>query len=1066
MSFGGAIPPDDPLRDKIGRMTLDDETRCVEALLREADPGQLVRNRITGHALRLAERVRSGMMAKGGLDAFMLRYDLSTQEGVFLMCLAEALLRIPDAATADRLIAEKIGAVDWQQHLGESGSVFVNASTWALMLSGRIVRLEQPETGDVGTFVRRLAARSGEPLIRQALRQAMRIIGRQFVMGRTIGEALNRAAADAADGVTHSFDMLGESALTTADARRYFDAYAAAIVAVGQASARRGPWLGPGVSIKLSALHPRFEASQRGRLATELVPAVRALAEQASRLQIGLCIDTEEADRLDITLDVVEALVAEPSLAGWNGLGLAVQAYQKRTRPVIDWLQTIARRQQRRIAVRLVKGAYWDTEIKRAQEQGLDDYSVFTRKANTDVAYLACARALLADPVAFRPAFATHNAQTAASIAELAGDNTDFEFQRLHGMGEALHEALRDDGGKRHSCRVYAPVGSHEELLCYLVRRLLENGANTSFINRMVHQQQPLAAVVSDPVETVLALTEKRHPCICRPRDVFGTERLAARGIDLSDPVALRSLAEAMQRSAGPWSAAPLVGGTTRGGGEPRAVHFPADLTRIVGEVTDADEAAVEAAMRRAEDAADGWDATAVMTRADCLDRCADRIEAAMPEWVSMLVLEAGKTIADALAEVREAVDFCRYYAVRARQGLAEPTVLSGPTGETNRLSLHGRGVIVCISPWNFPLSIFLGQVTAALVAGNAVVAKPAEQTPLIAMRATRLLLDSGVPGDVVHCLPGDGGIGALIVRHPATAGVAFTGALDTARVIQRGIAERSGPIVPLIAETGGVNVMLVDSSALPEQVVTDVVTSAFRSAGQRCSALRVLFLQREIAPRIVDMLVGAMSELRIGDPRWIATDVGPLIDADSLERIRDHTRRMADGSRLLHAATLPKECGKGTFYPPTACRVERLSEVSGEVFGPVLHVAEFARDQLDGVLDAIRSAGYGLTLGIHSRIDGFIRRVHSRLRVGNTYVNRSMIGALVGVQPFGGEGLSGTGPKAGGPQYLTRFTTERVLTVNTAAAGGNPMLFALTAAEDDLPPNRTQMVATAAERR
>lgn len=1045
--FVGTFPEPEPLRAAIEAAMLADEDDTIERLLAEADLGEAARRRISAAAGNLVERIRARGPASGGIDALMHEYDLSNQEGVVLMCLAEALLRVPDAETADKLIADKLGGADWRRHLGHSDSLFVNASTWALMLTGRVIGLEQAALGDPWSVLGKLVTRSGEPLIRQAMIGAMRIIGRQFVMGRTIEEALERARGDEERGYLHSYDMLGEAAHTAGDAERYFDAYLHAIDAVGAENAGRGPMAGPGVSIKLSALHPRFEPARHARLMDELVPRVRSLAERARGYDIGFCIDTEEADRLDITLDVFEAVLADSALRGWTGFGLAVQSYQKRAAPLIGWLIELARAHRRRLSVRLVKGAYWDAEIKRAQQQGLADYPVFTRKANTDVSYLACARRILAAGDAFYPQFATHNAHTLAAVLEMAGDRDDLEFQRLHGMGEALYDELLAGEGRALRCRVYAPVGSHQDLLAYLVRRLLENGANTSFVNRIVDEKAPIAEVVADPVRRVAALPVKRHPRIPRPPDLFA-DRRNSRGIDLGDRAALRGLAAALAGALRPWRAAPLIAGRERPGKERRVITDPADRRRTVGEAVDADDAAIAAALESCTAAQEGWERTPPEERAARLERAADGLEEAMAELMALCVREAGKTVDDALAEVREAVDFLRYYAARARAEFAAAETMPGPTGESNQLSLHGRGTFVCISPWNFPLAIFCGQVGAALAAGNAVIAKPAEQTPLIAARATDILHRAGVPVEVLALLPGDGRVGAALVGDPRIGGVAFTGSVETARLIHHTLAERPGPIVPLIAETGGQNVMLVDSTALPEQVVGDVITSAFHSAGQRCSALRVLFVQRDIAPRVIEMLEGAMAELSVGDPALISTDVGPVIDDDALGMLRAHAGRMDREGRHLATAPLSAAAAHGTFFAPRAYQIDRLNRLEREVFGPILHVIPYAASHLDAVLDAVNDTGYGLTLGIHSRVDGFAREVWRRLKVGNTYVNRNMIGAVVGVQPFGGERLSGTGPKAGGPRYLHRFATERTLTVNVAATGGNAAL--LTLPEDE----------------
>ena len=1042
MTFVDDLPEPGALRRAIEVARRADESEVVEVLVRQAAFDADAARRVHESARRLVTQVRRRRIGHGGLDAFLHEFDLSNQEGVVLMCLAEALLRVPDTDAADRLIRDKMADADWQAHLGHSDSALVNASTWALMLTGRVVKMDE-EAHDVGGFVRRLLARSGEPVIRQAMIQAMRIMARQFVMGRTIEEALERAREGESHGNRYSFDMLGEAARTAADAERYFDAYASAIAALGRAGG--GVVTGPGVSVKLSALHPRFEVAQRRRILAQLVPRLKVLAAHARDSAIGLCIDAEEAERLDISLDVIEAVSGDPALAGWDGLGVAVQAYQKCAAALIDWLADMARRHGRLLMLRLVKGAYWDSEIKRSQEQGLSAYPVFTRKASTDVAYLASARRVLAADDAFYPQFATHNAHTVAAVLEMAGEGRDLEFQRLHGMGEALYEQVVGAAAGGVSCRGYAPVGGHEELLAYLVRRLLENGANTSFVNRIVDERLPPGEIVADPVATVAAYETIAHPRIPLPGQLFAPERRNSRGLDLCDAAVLRELAQAMQAATGPWNAGPLVGGAAGSGGGARPLLDPADRRRRVGTVAEATRADVDQALVRAAAAAAGWDATPAGERAACLERAADLLEEDMAALMALAVREAGKTIADALAEVREAVDFCRYYAARARADFAAPVAMPGPTGETSHVALHGRGVFACVSPWNFPLAIFLGQVGAALAAGNAVVAKPAEQTPLIAWRAVRHLHEAGVPADVLHLLPGDGpGVGAPLVGDERVGGVAFTGSVEVAHAVNRALAERPGPIAPLIAETGGLNAMIVDSTALAEQVVADAVTSAFRSAGQRCSALRVLFVQDEVAGRIIDMLSGAMAELVVGDPALMETDVGPVIDEAARAALHSHAERMKREGKLLYEAALPRGCGQGTFFAPRAFAIERLDLLEGEVFGPILHVVTYQASRLDDVIAALNQTGYGLTLGIHSRIDGWARSVRERLRVGNTYINRDMIGAVVGVQPFGGEGLSGTGPKAGGPRYLHRFATERTVTINTAAAGGNAALMSL----------------------
>nr|WP_298685333.1 bifunctional proline dehydrogenase/L-glutamate gamma-semialdehyde dehydrogenase PutA [uncultured Dongia sp.] len=1036
------------LRQRLRAHYRADETGIVEMLLGQAELPAEIQDRIAARARALVEEVRRNRVGQGGIDAFMHAYELSSREGVVLMCLAEALLRIPDNETANQLIRDKLKDADFAAHLGESDSMFVNASTWALMLTGRIMQLDQTSS-DLRGVLKRLVTRSGEPVIRQAVTQAMKILGKQFVMGRDISEATDRAESAEKRGYRYSYDMLGEAARTMRDAERYFASYVNAIAAIGKASKGKGIIAGPGISIKLSAIHPRYEFAQSDRVMKELVPQVVALAQAAKKAGIGCTIDAEEADRLDLSLDIIDAVAGDASLKDWDGLGLAIQAYQKRCLPLIDWLADCARRNRRRLMVRLVKGAYWDSEVKWSQERGLPDYPVFTRKVSTDVSYLACARRLLSDGQAFYPMFATHNAHTLAAVIEMAGGEAaareKLEFQRLHGMGEPLYDQVTPAEAMGIPCRVYAPVGSHEDLLAYLVRRLLENGANTSFVNRIVDEKAPLDAIVADPIMQVRKLKTKPHPGIPQPRNMFGSERKNSAGVDLTDPEVMQKLAaEVTAAAANLVSSGPIIGGVEKTGKTENVVN-PADSHQVVGRVVQATQADVDDAIARASRAFPDWAATSAMTRAACLDRAADLMEARRGEVLALCIQEAGKTIGDAIAELREAVDFCRYYAARARADFGTPLVLPGPTGERNQLLMQGRGVFACISPWNFPLAIFMGQVSAALAAGNCVIAKPAEQTPLIAALAVKLLHLAGIPGDVLHLLPGDGpNVGAPLTRDPRIAGVAFTGSTETARLINRTLAAKDGPIVPLIAETGGQNAMIVDSSALPEQVVRDVLISSFQSAGQRCSALRVLFVQQDIGLKLEEMLSGAMAELRVGDPALLATDIGPVIDAEAKSVLDAHAARMEREGKLIYRVGLDKACSKGHFFAPVAYRIDGLNRLQREVFGPVLHVVHYAADKLDDVLASINATGYGLTLGIHSRIDGKVKYIAERLRVGNTYVNRNMIGAVVGVQPFGGEGLSGTGPKAGGPHYLHRFATERTLTIDTTAAGGNASLLSL----------------------
>ena len=1038
--IGESESHEDPLREAVRRAARMDEEACVTERLAQASLPAAARRRVQAAAARLVEAVRRSAHTHGGLDAFLQEYELSNREGVTLMCLAEALLRIPDADTRDRFIRDKIGEADWEKHLGNSRSFFVNASTWALMLTGRLVRLGNDEQ-DPGGFVGRLIARSGEPVIREALIQAMRILGQQFVIGRTIEEALDRAGEDEPRGYRHSFDMLGEAARTMADADRYLAAYEHAIRAIGDADAKE-----PGISVKLSALHPRYEPAQRGRVMRELVPRLLDLARLAKSCNAGLTVDAEEADRLDLSLDVIAAVSGDPSLKGWDGFGLAVQAYQKRAAPLLEWLGVLARSQRRRFNLRLVKGAYWDTEIKRSQEGGYEDYPVFTRKASTDVSFLACARLMARDAKAFYPQFATHNAYSLAAVLEIMGKRRDFEFQRLYGMGEALYEEVVPEQAMGIPCRVYAPVGSHEDLLPYLVRRLLENGANTSFVNRIVDEKLPVADIVADPVAHIAMLETRRHPQIPVPRRLFGDARVNSRGYDLSDPPARTALDRRLAGfAAASWRAAPLIGGKEQEGGTAAEAHEPADRRRAMGEVRVASDVGRERAVALAVAAQEEWDATDAAERAAMLERAADLYEANDAELMALCIREAGKTIPDAIAEVREAVDFLRYYAARGRADFAAPQTLPGPTGERNELWLRGRGAFACISPWNFPLAIFTGQIAAALAAGNTVVAKPAEQTPLIAHRAVRLLHAAGIPGDVLHLLPGDGpGVGAPLAADPRIAGIAFTGSVEAAHAINRSLAAKPGPIVPLIAETGGQNAMIVDSSALPEQVVKDALASAFQSAGQRCSALRVLYLQDDVADRMIDMLAGAMDELRVGDPAKLSTDVGPVIDADALAMLRQHEARMDARARTIRKLPLGPETADGTFFAPCAYEIGGIAELPGEVFGPILHVVRYDDARLDAVIYAVNGVGYGLTCSVHSRVDSTVEHIRRRLRAGNLYVNRNQIGAVVGVQPFGGEGLSGTGPKAGGPRYLHRFALERSVAVDTTASGGNAALLNL----------------------
>ncbi|CAN5160634.1 bifunctional proline dehydrogenase/L-glutamate gamma-semialdehyde dehydrogenase PutA [soil metagenome] len=1036
----------------INRWYLADEAESVRQLADIAREPEPRRERIRETATTLVNAVRRNRAHKSGLDEFLHKYDLSSQEGVVLMCLAEALLRIPDADTADRLIADKLSTANWQEHVGTSDSLFVNASTWGLMLTGRLIRPDPELLTNPGSFLGRLASRVGEPVVRGALRKAMRIMARQFVMGRTIRDALERSRSGDNRDYRYSFDMLGEAALTAEDAGRYFEAYVDAVEAIGDSIESELPAeVAPGISVKLSAIFPRYEFAQWRRVLEELSPRLLDLAERAREAGVALTVDAEEADRLELSLAVFEAVYRSQALDGWTGFGLAVQAYQKRALHVLRWLTGLAGQVGRRIPVRLVKGAYWDTEIKRAQEQGLAGYPVFTRKVNTDVSYLACARELLGAEDKLFAQFATHNAHTVASILFLApparDGRGDFEFQRLHGMGEELYDEVVGEDKMNAVCRVYAPVGRHEDLLPYLVRRLLENGANTSFVNRIVDEQAPIEDIVADPVEAVDALQTIPHPRIPLPAHIYGERRLNSRGVNLADRNELEPLARAMQAALErEWTAVPIIGGET-GDGESSPSLDPTDIGGVVGTVVAAGEADVDRALDRASRAQPGWDRMPAEERAAILERAAALFEQHGPELMALAVREAGKTIPDAVSELREAIDFLRYYAAEAREQFGNPRRLPGPTGESNTLSLHGRGVFLCVSPWNFPLAIFTGQVAAALAAGNSVLAKPAEQTSLIAAHAVRLLHEAGVPGDVLHFLPGRGSvIGARATSDPRIAGVAFTGSTETAWRINRSLASRDAPIASLIAETGGQNAMIVDSSALPEQVVLDVVASSFRSAGQRCSALRVLFVQRDIAPRVLELLAGHMDELVVGDPAYLSTDIGPVIDMQAREGLEAHVQAIAERGRLIRRCRIEDAPDSGSFFAPAAIEIESHDWLDGEVFGPVLHVIRYRARDLDRVIESINRTGFGLTLGVQSRIDGAARDIGRRASVGNVYVNRNMIGAVVGVQPFGGCGLSGTGPKAGGPHYLHRFANERTVTINTAAVGGNASLLSLAA--------------------
>ncbi|MEH6497904.1 MAG: bifunctional proline dehydrogenase/L-glutamate gamma-semialdehyde dehydrogenase PutA [Pseudoalteromonas distincta] len=1016
-----------------------DEAAYVAELQTLAEPGDVAA--LTLRATRLIEDVRKRDNASDSIDALLQQYSLDTQEGIMLMCLAEALLRVPDAETADALIRDKLNAAQWDKHVGQSESALVNAAAWGLVMTGKVVNMDKRQDGTPGTVLGRLVKRSGEPVIRSAMLHAMRIMGKQFVLGRNIKEALKNGKEQRDNGYTYSFDMLGEAALTRTDASKYLTDYSDAINALANDS-YKGASPKPTISIKLSALHPHYETAREQQVLDELSEIVLGLARQARAGGVGITIDAEEADRLELSLKLFRRVYQHADVKGWGNFGLVVQAYTKRALPVLCWLTLLAKQQGDLIPVRLVKGAYWDTEIKLCQQAGLDGYPVFTRKEGTDVSYLACARYLLSPLTEglIYSQFATHNAHTVSCILSMAGQRK-FEFQRLHGMGDALYDTVIE----QNSCavRIYAPVGAHKDLLPYLVRRLLENGANSSFVHKLVDKKVPVETLIEHPLISLSRHASPANHRIPMPADIYGPQRRNSRGVNLnvlSQWLPLKQQLDSHMPAR--WTGAPLVNGQ-RLTGQSRAVMCPYNLSHQVGDVVWASAEQTRDAIDQLAAAFPAWNATPVDDRAAVLERTADLLEENLPELMALCTREAGKSLQDGIDEVREAVDFCRYYAHQARQRFALIT-LPGPTGESNELYLQGRGVFACISPWNFPLAIFLGQVAAALVTGNTVVAKPAEQTSLLAVRCVELMFEAGLPGNALALLPGDGAqVGSVITSDPRITGVAFTGSTQTAHVINRALAARDAAIAPMIAETGGQNAMLVDSTALPEQVVKDVVHSAFTSAGQRCSALRVLYIQEDIAPRVLELLKGAMAELHVGDPFSRATDLGPVIDAEAREGLLKHIETMKAADRLIAETPLPEGLD-GHFVAPVAFRLDSIKQLDREHFGPILHVITWRNDSLDKVIDEINATGFGLTLGIHSRNEDTALHIDRRVRIGNVYINRNQIGAVVGVQPFGGMGLSGTGPKAGGPHYLLRFVTERTRTINTTAVGGNASLLSL----------------------
>ncbi|HTK84269.1 MAG TPA: bifunctional proline dehydrogenase/L-glutamate gamma-semialdehyde dehydrogenase PutA [Patescibacteria group bacterium] len=1022
-----------PAKDsrKLSDYLYADEAQRVDALLASLpwDDGRA--RRVQEAAQKLIERVRKAKRKTGELESFLRQYGLDTEEGIALMTLAEALLRIPDARTADALIRDKMKAAEWFTKQQDDGpkDFLVRAAGFGLALTRKTLDSA--------------LSKVGEPVIRKAMVEAMRMLGKQFVLGRTIEEGIENSILWQKKDCRFSYDMLGEGARTMADADRYFGEYRHAIETVGKtpATARRS-----GVSVKLSALHPRYEFKHTDICVPALTEKLGELARLAADKNVTLTVDAEEADRLKISLQIIEAVFAQQKYEDWEGFGLAIQGYQKRCLPLIGRLADVAAAQKRRLQVRLVKGAYWDTEIKRAQVQGLPEYPVFTRKANTDLSYLACAKALLDRRDVFFPMLATHNAHTIAAVVELAGTQRDgFEFQRLHGMGETLYDQVIADN-LAPVC-IYAPCGTHEDLLPYLVRRLLENGANSSFVNKLLDPATPAAELAADPVANARNHKLKRHSHIPLPKDLYGSERRNSTGLDLADADTTGDLLAGMKRAdTKTYEAAPLIGGKVYKKGPSKQVIAPADKTRTLGQVWEADEQLIEQAFTTAKQGFAEWNAESADTRATALEKFGDLMEKNRVELMNIISREGGKTLDDALSEVREAIDFCRYYAMRGRADFSpDGHKLPGPTGESNTLYLSGRGVFVCISPWNFPLAIFTGQITAALMAGNAVIAKPASPTPLIAMRAVQLMHEAGISGNVINLLPAGGRLGGHMVAHKDCAGVAFTGSTQVGWQINRALAAKDAAIAPLIAETGGQNAMIVDSSALSEQVIDDVILSAFGSAGQRCSALRVLYLQEEVADKMIKMLQGAMAQRKLGDGSLLTTDTGPIIDNKSRDEFEAHRTWLEKNGKFIAAVPLSDELkNKGSFFPPIAYEIGSIKQLDREIFGPVLHVVRYKAENLDRVIDDINATGFGLTLGVHSRISSTQMHVAQNVRAGNAYVNRSMIGAVVGVQPFGGQGLSGTGPKAGGPHYLPRFGTEKVISIDTARQGGNATLLSL----------------------
>jgi len=1023
-----------------------DEDRYLAELVKLIPTDDDSIQEVTDQATKLVNTVRERADG-GGVDAFLQEYSLDTQEGIILMCLAEALLRIPDAATADALIQDRLSGGDWQKHMGKSASWLVNTGTWGLALTNTVINpTGKPMTTPRGAF-RRLIKRLGMPVVRKATYTAMQIMGKQFVLGRSIEEALKESRANRDKGYTHAYDMLGEAALTMDDAKRYHADYVNSIKVVSAEKFNNPKAPRPTISIKLSALHPRYESANHERVLTELATSLTELVKLAKEADVGVTIDAEEADRHELSLELFEKVYRSGVCKGWPRFGLVVQAYSKRALPTLCWLTALAKECGDEIPVRLVKGAYWDTEIKLTQINGLKGYPVFTRKASTDVSYLACARYLLAEDVEgnIYPQFATHNAHTVVAIQQMNKEcKRRIEFQRLHGMGDDLYDTLLEENDNL-TVRIYAPVGKHKDLLPYLVRRLLENGANTSFVHKLVDPETPVEQLVKHPMETLSKHERYANTKIPLPTEIFGARKNSL-GLNMNiHSQADDFIASVQQYVDKQWQGGPIVNGEVVEAHHRVAISSPQETDKQIGSISWGDKALADTALQSANAAYRRWRETDVDVRAKALEKFADLMEANINELIALCTLEAGKSLQDGIDEVREAVDFCRYYAIQARELMGEATELPGPTGETNELSLEGRGTFVCISPWNFPLAIFVGQVAAALVTGNCVIAKPAEQTGLIAFRAVQLALEAGVPGDVLHFMPGSGAeVGSFLTSQEDIGGVCFTGSTYTAQAINRALAARTRAIVPLIAETGGQNAMLIDSTALPEQAVTDIVASAFKSAGQRCSALRVLYVQDDIADRIIDLLKGAMAELKVGNPMLHETDVGPVIDGVAKSNLEQHINDIQQAGRLIARAPMPDYTAGGTFVPPTAIEIDSINQLVRENFGPVLHLIRYKTSELDDVIQSINNTGFGLTFGIHSRNESFAADIANRIEVGNVYINRNQIGAVVGVQPFGGRGMSGTGPKAGGPHYLTRFVTEKTRSNNITAVGGNATLLSL----------------------